>query len=138
MTDSREFNERIIKEFRENNGVVGAPFEGATLLLLTTTGSKTGLLRTTPLVYLADGDRYVIIASKGGAPENPSWYNNIVAGGEVSIEVGTEKFEVQPEIIEGKERVELYARQEALMPGFKDYRLNTSRIIPVIALTRKN
>lgn len=138
MADPKEFNERIINEFRENKGVVGAPFEGAPLLLLTTTGSKTGMLRTTPLVYLADGDRYVIIASKGGAPENPSWYNNIVAGGEVSIEVGTEKFEVQPEIIEGKERDELYARQEVLMPGFKDYRLNTSRIIPVIALTRKN
>ncbi len=135
MNNMLDYNEQVIKEFRENSGIVGGPFHGAKMLLLTTIGAQTGKLRTTPLVYLADGDRYVVIASKGGAPDNPQWYNNIVAAPEVTIEVGDQHIDCTAEVIQEPERTELYARQEAVMPGFKEYRENTDRVIPVIALT---
>ncbi len=137
MNDMLDFNQQVITEFRENAGKVGGMFEGAPMLLLTTIGSKTGQQRTTPLVYLADSDRYIIFASKGGAPEDPSWFNNIVANGDIAIEVGTEKFPVSAEITSGAERDELYARQESIMPGFTEYREKAGRVIPVVALTRK-
>jgi deazaflavin-dependent oxidoreductase (nitroreductase family) len=136
FVESLAFNEKIIAEFRENGGVVGQPFEGAPILLLTTTGAKSGAERTNPLVYLPDGDRYVVCASAGGAPKNPSWYHNLVAHPQAIIEVGTEKFPVAAEIVSEPERTELYARQAAARPGFADYEKATSRVIPVVALTR--
>ncbi len=138
MTSQNDFNERIIAEFRANEGVVGGPFAGAPMLLLTTTGAKSGQPRTTPLVYLPDGDRWVIIASKGGAPQNPGWYHNLIAHPDVTIEVGTETIPVTAREIRGTERDRLYAEQARLRPAFAEYQAKTSRKIPVIALERRN
>jgi deazaflavin-dependent oxidoreductase (nitroreductase family) len=130
------FNAKIIREFRENEGKVGGPFEGAPLLLLTSTGAKSGQPRTSPMMYLPDGGRYLVFASKAGAPTNPDWYHNLVAHPDASIEVGTERFAVKATVITGAERDELYARQAELYPGFAEYEAKTTRIIPVIALER--
>src|SRR5688500_5373927 len=92
MPDMNEFNQRMITEFRANGGRVGAPFAGVDMLLLTTTGAKSGEQRTTPLVYTRDGDRLVIIASMGGAPKHPAWFLNLRANPRVTLEVGDEKF----------------------------------------------
>lgn len=131
-----DFNTSIIEEFRANEGKVGGPFQGAPMLVITTTGAKSGQPRATPLVYLQDGDRIVIIASKAGAPTNPDWYHNIKANPTVTVEIGAEKFEATAEEITGDERNRLYAAQVAVMPGFQEYADKTSRVIPVIALTR--
>jgi deazaflavin-dependent oxidoreductase (nitroreductase family) len=133
---TENFNTRIIREFRENEGKVGGPFEGAPLLLLTSTGAKSGQPRTSPMMYLPDGGRYLVFASKGGAPTNPDWYHNLVAHPDASIEVGTERFGVKATVITGAERDELYARQAELYPGFAEYEAKTTRTIPVIALER--
>jgi deazaflavin-dependent oxidoreductase (nitroreductase family) len=131
-----EFNLQIIDEFRKNDGETFGPFKGRPLLLLTTTGAKSGEQRTTPLVYSRDGDRLVVIASKGGAPEHPSWFVNLRKHPEVTVEVGTEKFNARASIAEGAERDRLYAQQAALMPAFNDYQQKTSRTIPVVVLER--
>jgi deazaflavin-dependent oxidoreductase (nitroreductase family) len=131
-----ERNQGVIKEFRANAGEVGGPFAGGTLLLLTTTGRKSGRSLTTPLMYLADGERYVVFASKGGAPSNPDWYHNLTAKPEVAVEVGTEQFQARATEITGAERDALYARQAALRPAFAEYEQRTERKIPVIALQR--
>ena len=131
-----DFNTTIIEEFRASEGKVGGPFQGAPMVLITTTGAKSGQPRVTPLVYLQDGDRIVIIASKAGAPTNPDWYYNIKANPTVTVEIGAEKFEATAEEITGDERNRLYAAQVAVMPGFQEYADKTSRVIPVIALTR--
>lgn len=131
-------NQRIIDEFRANEGRVGGYFEGASMLLLHTVGAKTGRPRVNPLVYLPDGDRFVIIASKGGAPTNPDWYHNLLAHPDVQIEVGTETIPVRAvEIQDEREREALYARQAERRPGFTEYLKKTSRRIPVIALERR-
>lgn len=130
------WNTQIIEEFRANEGKVGGPFAGGTLLLLTTTGAKSGLQRTNPLAYLAEGDRMFIFASKAGAPTNPDWYHNLVAHPTVTVEVGTEKFQARAVEITGKERDQIYARQVQRMPGFGDYEKKTARKIPVIELVR--
>jgi deazaflavin-dependent oxidoreductase (nitroreductase family) len=131
-----DFNAAVIKEFRENGGKVGGPFEGAPMLLLTSTGAKSGQPRTSPMMYLADGGRYLVFASKAGAPTNPDWYHNLVAHPDASIELGTERFGVKATVITGAERDELYARQAALYPGFAEYEAKTTRTIPVIALEK--
>ncbi len=134
ITDLHERNARIIEEFRANDGKVGGPFEGATMLLLHTKGAKSGLPRVNPLVYLPDGERYVIIASKGGAPEDPQWYRNLLADPNVEIEVDTRRFPVRATVITGPERDVLYARQVERRPAFAEYEKRTTRTIPVIAL----
>ena len=131
-----EFNQQIIDEFRANEGRVGGMFEGSPLVLLTTTGAKSGKPTTTPVMYLADGDRYVIIASNAGADNHPAWYHNLRAAPEAKVEVGTEEFGVKAEFVEGEERDELYARMVALAPGFAEYEAKTTRRIPVVALLR--
>jgi deazaflavin-dependent oxidoreductase (nitroreductase family) len=136
VADRNEFNEKVIAEFRANGGKVGPPFEGAPMILLTHKGAKTGKERTNPLVYTTDGDRYVIIASKAGAPTSPDWYHNIVANPEVTVEVGNEKFEARAEVVTGEERRRLYDAQAALMPGFREYQDKTTREIPVVVLHR--
>jgi deazaflavin-dependent oxidoreductase (nitroreductase family) len=139
MTEAAEpesFNSRIIREFRANGGEVGGQFAGAPLLLLTSTGAKTGTQRTNPMMYLADGSRLVVFASKAGAPTNPDWYHNLVAHPAATVEVGTDRFAVTARVVSGAERDELYERQSALYPGFGEYQANTSRTIPVIALER--
>ena len=134
MPDANDFNQSIIDEFRANGGKVGGPFEGAPMLLLTTTGAKSGQARTAPLVYLPDGDRYVVFASKAGAPTNPDWYHNLVANPAVSVEVGSDRVDADAVELTGDERDQLFAKQAERMPGFKDYQAKTTRVIPVVAL----
>ena len=133
-----DFNKQVIEEFRANDGKVGGPFEGAPLLLLHTTGAKSGLARLNPLMYLPDGERHVIIASKAGAPDNPDWYYNVVANPEVSVEVGSEKFEAVATVADEPERTELYDKMAASFSAFAEYEEKTSRTIPVIILNRKS
>src|SRR5690348_14317356 len=104
-----DWNNQIITEFRANEGKVGGPFKGAPLLLLTTTGAKSGQPRTSPLMYLPDGERMLIFASKGGAPTNPDWYHNLMAHPQATVEVGTETFNVTATPVTGEERDRLYA-----------------------------
>jgi deazaflavin-dependent oxidoreductase (nitroreductase family) len=132
----KSFNEQIIDEFRANGGKVGGPFEGAPMVLLTTTGAKSGRERTTPLVYTSDGDRVVIIASAAGADKHPAWFHNLVAHPDVTLEVGTEQYPAQARVVEEPERSRLYAQMAAMMPGFNAYQEKTSRTIPVIILER--
>lgn len=130
------FNAKIIEEFRANAGKVGGDFAGSPMLLLTTTGARSGLARINPLVYTKDGDRYVIIASKAGAPEHPHWFHNLVANPVVTVEVGAEKFEARASLVQGEERQRLYNQQAERMPVFKDYAAKARREIPVVLLTR--
>ena len=134
MSDPNDWNAKIIEEFHANEGKVGGVFEGATMLLLHTEGAKTGAPRVNPLVYLPDGDRYVVFASKGGAPTDPHWYRNLLADPSVTIEVGTEAIAVKANVIAGPERDELYARQVERFASFAEYERMTTRVIPVIAL----
>jgi deazaflavin-dependent oxidoreductase (nitroreductase family) len=137
MPDMSEFNRKVIEEFRANEGKVGGQFEGAPVLLLTSTGAKSGQPRTTPVVYQQDGERMVIFASKAGAPENPAWYHNLVANPTATVEVGSDKVEVEAIVTEGDERGRLFRRQTELMPQFAEYEKKTTREIPVVALQRK-
>ncbi|HEY5519343.1 MAG TPA: nitroreductase family deazaflavin-dependent oxidoreductase [Candidatus Limnocylindrales bacterium] len=133
-----DWNTKIIDEFRAKGGV-GIPNFGDRLLLLTTRGAKSGRAHTTPLAYTRDGDRYVVIASKGGAPSNPAWYHNLLANGEADVEVGRQRFHVSATPIpSGPERDRLFNAQAAIMPGFAEYELKTTRIIPVVVLERAN
>lgn len=134
--DRKAFNEALIQEFRANQGKVGGRFEGRPVVLLTTTGRKSGRKLTTPLVYLQDGERRLIFASKAGAPANPDWYLNLVANPAVTVEVGTETYEAEAVVITGEERDRLYAKQVEAAPQFGEYQQKTSRVIPVIALER--
>lgn len=136
VTKWNEWNAKIIEEFRANEGRVGGPFEGSTLLLLHTTGRKTGTPYVSPLMYLPDGDRYVIFASKGGAPSDPEWYRNLEADPAATIEVGTETIPVRATVVTGPERDELYARQVRIRPQFGEYAEKAGRVIPVVALER--
>ncbi len=136
MAAVHDFNRSVIDEFRTHDGKVGGPFEGAPLLLLTTTGAKTGRRHTTPVVYLPDGDRMVVFGSKAGAPSHPAWYHNLVANPTVSVELPGERFDARAVVLEGDERDRLFDRQKSLMPGFADYERKTTRLIPVIALER--
>jgi deazaflavin-dependent oxidoreductase (nitroreductase family) len=136
MNEANERNKRIIEEFRANNGKVGGNFEGKNLLLIHTKGAKSGEERINPVAYIKDGDRFAVIASKGGAPTNPDWYYNVVANPLVTVEVGMEKFLARAAVSEEPERTRLYNQMVAMMPGFDDYRRKTARVIPVIVLTR--
>jgi deazaflavin-dependent oxidoreductase (nitroreductase family) len=138
MPDVNDFNRNVIEEFRANGGRVGGPFEGAPLLLLTTAGAKSGRAYTTPVMYLPDGERMVVFASKGGAPTNPAWFHNLVAHPDASVEVGEESFPVRATVTSGGERDRLFARQSQLYPQFADYAQKTTRVIPVVALQRSD
>ena len=134
-SDLADFNAGIIEEFRAHEGRVGGMFEGSSLFLLHHTGAKSGTHRVNPLVYLADGGRYVIVASKGGAPENPGWYHNLKAHPSVAIEVGAETIDVLASEATGEERERLFRTQAERVPQFADYEKQTERVIPVIVLT---
>jgi deazaflavin-dependent oxidoreductase (nitroreductase family) len=129
-----DFNEQVITEFRDNDGKVGGMFEGKSMILVHHVGARSGEARIAPLVYLQDGDRFVVFASKGGAPENPGWYHNLKAHPETDIEVGGNTYPVVAEEVTGDERERLYAAQVAVEPQFGDYQNKTERRIPVIAL----
>jgi deazaflavin-dependent oxidoreductase (nitroreductase family) len=134
-TSMNDFNSQIIEEFRANEGRVGGMFEGSTLLLLHHVGAKTGTDRINPLVYDRDGDRYVIFASKAGAPTNPDWYHNLKAHPNVAIEVGTDTIDVVAAEAAGEERDRLFRRQAERSPNFAEYQTKTDRVIPVMILT---
>ena len=136
MPTQNDRNTGIINEFRTNAGKVGGPFAGRTLLLLHNFGAKSGQERINPVAYVMDGERYVIIASKGGAPTNPDWYYNLLAYPLVSIEVGTESFQVRAAVTQEPERTRLYDKMVSMMPSFAEYRKKTTRVIPVFTLTR--
>ncbi|MFG1709839.1 nitroreductase/quinone reductase family protein [Nonomuraea sp. M3C6] len=129
-----DFNQQIIEEFRANRGQVGGPFEGGRLLLLTTVGAKTGARRTTPLGYLPDGDRILIIASAGGAPAHPAWYHNLLANPQVTVEDGVFTFQAKAVVLEGEERERMFARAVEADPGWGDYEARSGRTLPVVAL----
>ena len=130
------WNESVIEKFHANKGK-GIPPWGDNLLLLTTRGAKSGEVRTNPLVYHRDGDRYVIAASMGGAPKNPAWYHNLRKHREAEIEVGTEKFKVRATPIpKGPERDRLYEAHGNNFAPFRDYPKRTKRVIPIIVLER--
>jgi len=135
MSEADDRNKNIINEFRANEGRVGGRFEGRTLLLLHNKGAKSQQERINPVAYVRDGERFVIIASKGGAPTHPDWYYNVIAYPVLTIEVGTETFHVHAKVAEELERTRLYDKMVEMMPAFDDYRHKTTRVIPVIVLT---
>ncbi len=136
MTTPQNWNQAIIEEFRANSGKVGGPFAGSTLLLLHTVGAKSGQPRINPVVCVADGERLIIFASKSGAPTHPDWYHNLLAHPLVTVEVGTEVFQVQAAVTPEPERTQLYNQIAESNPGFAEYQKKTTRVIPVISLTR--
>ena len=136
MAEMNDFNAKIIEEFRANAGVVGGPFEGATVLLLTTTGAKSGLERVNPVVCRVEGDDVYVFASKAGAPTNPDWFHNLVANPSVTVELGSETFGARAEVLEREERDRVYADHASINPGFAEYEAMTDRIIPVVRLVR--
>lgn len=137
MSEMNDFNQQIIAEFRANGGKVGGGFEGAPMVILHSTGAKSGQERVIPLVYQPVGDAWAIFASKAGAPDNPDWYHNLVANPEASIEVGTETVPVTARVLDPDEREPIWTKQKELMPGFAEYEAATTRTIPVVLLERR-
>jgi deazaflavin-dependent oxidoreductase (nitroreductase family) len=131
---TEDWNSKIIAEFRANGGKVGGQFDGAPLLLLHTTGARTGAERVNPMMYLADGDRLAVFASKAGAPTNPDWYHNLLANPRVTVEVGSQTRHVVARVADGEERHRLWEEQKRNYPGFADYESKTDRQIPVVIL----
>jgi len=137
MASPNNFNQTLIEEFRAKGGKVSGYFANSQLLLLTTTGAKSGQPRVSPVAYTTDGDRLVIIASKAGAPTNPDWYHNLLAHPIATIEKGNEQIQVRATAVdEEPERKRLYAKMVEVMPGFAEYEQKTTRKIPVIVLER--
>jgi len=136
MSERNEFNQRVINEFRGNQGKVGGQMAGLPLLLLTTTGAKTGRALTKPLAYTKDGDRIFVIASFAGSPTNPAWFNNLVANPTVTVEVGSERFQARALVTTGEERQRLFNTQADKIPIFHDYQKKTARQIPVVVFER--
>ena len=137
MSDFNDFNRRVIDEFRTNGGTVSGQFAGAPMILVNHRGAKSGKEYTSPLVYTRDGDDFVVIASKGGAPEDPQWFRNLVAHPDVTVEVGSETVPVTARVAEGDERDRLFRAQADVMPNFDDYAKATNRQIPVVVLERR-
>jgi deazaflavin-dependent oxidoreductase (nitroreductase family) len=130
------WNLNVIEEFRANDGKVGGNFEGAPVLLLHTTGAKSGTERINPMMYLEEDGRIYVFASKAGADSHPDWYYNLIANPEVTVEAGTETFKANATQVDKSERDRIYAEQVVLFPGFGEYEKKTTRLIPVIALDR--
>jgi deazaflavin-dependent oxidoreductase (nitroreductase family) len=138
MSEANDWNQKIIEEFRANGGKVGGMFEGAPLLLLHTTGAKSGLERVHPLMYQQVGDELAVFASKAGAPTNPDWFYNLRAHPDAEIEVGSETVEVRSRVAEGEEGDRIWERQKQLFPNFAEYEKTAGgRKIPVVLLARK-
>ena len=135
-TDYNEFNRKLIEEYRANGGKVSGMFAGAPLLLLTTTGARSGQPRVAPLAYTTDNDRLVVMASKGGAPTHPDWFYNVRSNPDVTVELGAETFPARATILQGAERQRLFDQMASQMPNFAEYQRNTTRQIPVIVLER--
>lgn len=137
MMDREDHNRQLIEEFRANRHKAGGPFEGRPLLLLTTTGAKSGRHRTTPMMYIPDGERLLVVASNAGAPRHPDWYRNLLAHPHVMVEVGTETFNAIAMVMEGEERQRLWTRIVELYPFFAEHQAKVTRQIPVIVLSRQ-
>lgn len=137
-SDYNDFNRRMVEDFRANRGIPSfGPFKDRRdILLLTTTGARTGEPRVNPLAYSRDGQDLVVIASKGGAPDHPAWYHNLVKNPTVTVEVGTERLAATAHVAEGAERRRLFDAQATLLPTFWEYEKKTSRQIPVVVLKR--
>lgn len=131
-----DFNQAIIAEFRANGGVVGGPFEGATLLLLHTTGAKSGQPRVSPLAYLTVDGKMIIIGSYAGAPKDPAWVHNLRANPRARIEVGTDAYDVAVRELPADERDATYPKVAEMAPAFAEYQAKTTRVIPLFELTR--
>jgi deazaflavin-dependent oxidoreductase (nitroreductase family) len=136
MIDRNAFNAEVIEAFRTQSGVAPDQVGDMPLLLLTTTGARSGQPRLSPLAYIMDGDRYVVVASKGGSPTHPDWYHNIAANPDVTVEVGTEKFSARAEIAAEPERTRLFNAAVEVFPQLGEHERNAGRIIPIITLTR--
>lgn len=136
MPTANDFNEKVIDEFRANGGKVGGAFEGSSLLLLQTTGAKTGRSRVKPLVYRRDGDRLVVFGTKGGSPTHPEWFYNVRANPRVTVEVGSDQFEADARVALPDERDRLWRLQTQDVLVFADYQNKTDRTIPVVILER--
>lgn len=136
LQDVNDFNRHTIEEFRANDGKVGGPFAGLQLLVLHTTGAKSGKPRLVPLAYRQVGDALAVFASKAGADDNPDWYHNVVAHPEVSVELGTERFDAVARVAERAERDRIWEAQKAAVPSFAEYEDKTGRVIPVVVLER--
>lgn len=136
MSEMLDWNRKVIEEFRANDGQVGGQFQGAPILLLHTTGAKSGNERVSPVMYLdLDGRRFVF-ASKGGADTNPDWYHNLVANPRVTVEAGTKSYTADASPVSGAEHDRIYAEQARRYPGFAEYQEKTSRVIPVVELAQ--
>ncbi|MEU7644509.1 nitroreductase/quinone reductase family protein [Streptomyces huasconensis] len=135
-TPTPSFNQAVIEEFRANGGKVGGPFAGGALLLLTTTGAKSGKEHTTPLGFVRDGGLLLLVGSNLGGPRHPDWYHNVLAHPTVGVELGTEEFQAIAVPAEGERRDRLFARITAVEPGYGDYQARTSRTLPVVVLER--
>lgn len=131
-----DFNRKIVEEFRANAGIVGGPFEGGTLLLLHTTGAKSGQPRLSPLAYLTVDDKMLIVGSYAGAPKDPAWVHNLRANPRARIEVGTDEYDVDVRELSAGERDAAYPKVVEVAPVFADYQANTTRAIPLFELTR--
>lgn len=137
MSSFSNFNRDLIADLRANRGKASSgPFKGRSVLILTTTGAKSGETRENPLVFSRTGDDYVVIASKGGAPSHPSWYHNLVANPKVKVEADGEAFEAEARVAHGDEHDRLYAAHAKIMPAFNEYQQKTTRKIPVVVLKR--
>jgi len=135
MSEANDWNTKIIEEFRANSGKVGGQFEGAPLLLLHSTGAKSGQPRVSPVMYQAVGGDFAVFASKAGAPTNPDWYHNLLAHPLATVEVGTDTVEVTARVAEAPERELIWEKQKNDYPGFGDYERKTTRKIPVVILS---
>lgn len=133
----QDFNRNLIQHLRDHDGKApDGPFKDRSLVILTTKGAKSGAKHESPIVYSRDGDKYVIVASKSGAPTNPSWYHNLLAHPEVNVELGGEKFRVRAREASDDEYERLYQNHAKNMPAFNEYRTKTTRHIPVMVLER--
>ncbi len=136
--DFHSMNDKAIAEFRANEGRCGPPFEDTPIVLVTMKGAKSGRELCSPLAYSTDGEDVIVIASMGGAPNNPNWYHNLVANPDVVLEVGTDRYDATAVLTEGEERERLYAAQAALLPIFNRYAEKAApRVIPVFRFVRK-
>ena len=136
-SDDDLFGDEHVRVYRETAGERGYHWRGTTILLLTTEGRKSGEPRTTPLIHRTDGDRWVVVASKGGAPQNPSWFENLRANPDAEIEVMGETVPVHATTAEGEERERLWSLMTAVWPAYDDYQTKTTREIPVVVLSRR-
>lgn len=136
MSDFNEWNATIIAEFRANEGRVGGQFEGSSVLVLHSTGAKTGLERVNPVMYLDEDSHLYVFASKAGADTHPDWYFNLLHNPDVSLEIGTETVPAVARVVEEPERTRVYAIQASRLPNFAEYQANTTRVIPVVELVR--